>query len=225
MHRCTDRRSYDRACRTCCAEACLLVVPISYAAFLVWQEWHFREKSRLQRRSWPLLRAPSSLEILDTTAIATVLGLADEAARLPSAEPLTLQASFVVASGMSKALLADAQGSRIYQVGEQLPGGSVLRRIEPNQVVLWNKGREELLTVQSSSTRFLRRLESQDAPHHLPVSTRYLSPHLIPGSQSDQSHEQLHRRAGAARPAFSVILVAAVLSGTLRPKKKNGSWR
>lgn len=158
----------------------LLVVPISYAAFLVWQEWHFREKiSTPAPFVASAIRSPS-LELLDTTAIATVLGLADEAARLPSAEPLTLQASFVVASGMSKALLADAQGSRIYQVGEQLPGGSVLRRIEPNQVVLWNKGREELLTVQSSSTRFLRRFESQDTPHHLPVSTRYLSPHLPP---------------------------------------------
>jgi hypothetical protein len=27
----------------------------------------------------------------------------------------------------------------MYQVGERLPGGSVLRRVEANQVVLWNK--------------------------------------------------------------------------------------
>ena len=158
----------------------MLFVPISYAAFLVWQEWHFRASIAAPVSLVASTIPAPSRELLDTTAISIVLGIADEAARLPSAEPLSLQASFVVASGMSKALLADAQGSRIYQVGEQLPGGSVLRRIESNQVVLWNKGREELLTVQSSSTRFLRRFESQDTPHHLPVSTRHPSPHLPP---------------------------------------------
>lgn len=155
----------------------LLVVAIGYAAFLVWQEWHFRVNIATPLPSIASTLHTPTRETLDTSAIATVLGLADETARLPSAEPLTLQASFVVASGLSKALLADAQGSRLYQVGERLPGGSVLRRIESNQVVLWNKGREELLTVQSSSARFLRRLEAQDTPHSVPVSTRYLRPH------------------------------------------------
>lgn len=160
----------------------LLVVPIGYAVLLAWQEWHFRESIVTPAPFVASQITAPSREPLDTSAIATVLGLADETARLPSAEPLTLQASFVVATGVSKALLADAQGSRIYQVGERLPGGSVLRRIEPNQVVLWNKGREELLTVQSSATRFLRRLESQDSSASVPVSTRYLRPHLPPNT-------------------------------------------
>jgi len=174
------KRLLEQLSGSALSKGLLLLIPLSYGVFLVWQEWLWRESFASVAYSVVATITAPPREHIDTTAVATVFGLVDEATRLPSAEPLTLQASFVVASGMSKALLADAQGSRIYQVGEQLPGGSVLRRIEPNQVVLWNKGREELLTVQSSSTRFLRRFESQDTPHHLPVSTRYLSPHLPP---------------------------------------------
>jgi len=154
----------------------LLVIAISYAAFLVWQEWDFRANISTPSSFVTSTLPASSRETLDTTAIATVLGLADESARLPSAELLSLQASFVVASGVSRALLADSQGSRMYQVGEQLPGGSVLRRVEPNQVVLWNKGREELLTLQPSGERFLRRLESPAAPNAAAASSRFLRP-------------------------------------------------
>ena len=108
--------------------------------------------------------------------MATVLGLTQGTTLLPSAEPLTLQASFVFGNGLSKALLADSQGSRIYLVGERLPGGSVLRRVEANQVVLWNKGREERLTLQPSVARFLRRFESPGDPQKTAISSRYLRP-------------------------------------------------
>ena len=116
---------------------------------------------------------------LDPTAVATVLGLSAEAALRPSAEPLTLQASFVLGTGLSRALLADGQGSRIYQVGDQLPGGSVLRRVEANQVVLWNKGREEVLALQTSAVSFLRRLDSQAEVQAPATPARYLRP--LPG--------------------------------------------
>ncbi|MNP63797.1 hypothetical protein D3C76_1592380 [compost metagenome] len=95
---------------------------------------------------------------------------------LVSAEPLTLQASFVRSSGVSSALLADAQGPRMYQVGERLPGGSVLRRVEANQVVLWNKGREERLALQPPAAQLLRRLESPGEMPGPAVSARFLRP-------------------------------------------------
>ncbi|VVN45288.1 hypothetical protein PS862_00402 [Pseudomonas fluorescens] len=155
----------------------LLILPIGYGAFLAWQEWHFR-----QSLASPLpidtaaSMTPSSRAPIDATAVATVLGLAAETTLLPSAEPLSLQASFILGTGLSKALLADSQGARIYQVGERLPGGSVLRRVESNHVVLWNKGREELLTLQRSAARFLRRFESQADPQISAISSRYLRP-------------------------------------------------
>ncbi|WP_448109856.1 type II secretion system protein N [Pseudomonas azerbaijanoccidentalis] len=151
-------------------------MPIGYAVFLVWQEWRFRE-----RLTSPVPILVATLPVpthkpLDATAVATVLGLIKDTALLASTEPLTLQASFVVSNGLSRALLADAQGSRLYQVGERLPGGSVLRRVETNQVMLWNKGREELLTLQSPAARFLRRFESPTEPQTPVVSARYLRP-------------------------------------------------
>jgi type II secretory pathway component PulC len=64
----------------------------------------------------------------------------------------------------------------MYQVGERLPGGSVLRRVEANQVVLWNKGREERLMLQPPAARLLRRLESPGDTPAPAISSRYLRP-------------------------------------------------
>lgn len=155
---------------------CLLVLSVGYAAFLVWQEWGFRKSLASPLSFAATVPTPPSRAPLDTTAIATVLGLATETTLLPSAELLTLQASFVLGTVLSRALLADAQGARIYQVGDQLPGGSVLRRVEVNQAVLWNKGREEVLTLQTSSAGFLRQLDSASQPQTPVSATRFLRP-------------------------------------------------
>lgn len=160
----------------------LLLLPVGYAVFLVWQEWRFRELfARPPLTVTTITPAPATLgDVLDATAVTTVLGLTTQTALLASAEPLTLQASFVVSSGLSRALLTDAQGSRMYQVGERLPGGSVLRRVEANQVVLWNKGREERLTLQPPVARFLRPIESPVDARPPVISTRYLRPIIGP---------------------------------------------
>jgi type II secretory pathway component PulC len=105
-----------------------------------------------------------------------VLGFTTEGSLKASAEPLTLQAIFVVSNGLSKALLADAQGPRLYQVGDRLPGGSVLRRIENHQVLLWNKGREERLALQAPAERFLQPAESPGTVKAPTTSARYLRP-------------------------------------------------
>ncbi|VVO67281.1 type II secretion system protein N [Pseudomonas fluorescens] len=157
-------------------KGCLLVLPVGYGAFLAWQEWHFRQSLVAPAPVTNSTASPGVREPLDPSAVVTVFGLTPETALLPSAEPLTLQASFVVSAGVSSALLADAQGPRLYQVGQRLPGGSVLRRVEVNQVVLWNKGREETLVLQPTAARFLRRFESQANSGTPAVSARYLRP-------------------------------------------------
>lgn len=154
----------------------LLLIPVAYAVFLGWQEWRFRQSVVVPVPAAIAQTAVPSREQVDATAVATVLGFATAATRQASTEPLTLQASFVVTSGLSRALLADSQGSRIYQVGDRLPGGSVLRRVEPGQVVLWNKGREELLSLQSSAASFLRPFDLRASPHAARIPARYLRP-------------------------------------------------
>ncbi|VVQ10442.1 hypothetical protein PS934_03589 [Pseudomonas fluorescens] len=158
------------------SKASLLVVPLVYGAFLGWQEWSYREQLVLPTPIETSRNAPAPRQTLDATAVATVLGLTTGAELLPSAETLTLQASFVVTHGLSRVLLADSQGARIYQVGERLPGGSVLRRIEADHAVLWSKGREELLTLQPPVTGFLQRLDPHGKPQVPRVSPRFFSP-------------------------------------------------
>ena len=155
---------------------CLLLVTVGYGSFLVWQEWGFRQSRVVPVPVVSTMATSPSRAPLDTTAVATVLGLTAGTPLLPSAEPLTLQASFVLATGLSRALLADARGSRIYQVGEPLPGGSVLRRVEANRAVLWNKGREEVLTLQTSATHLLRRFDPQAEVSAPATSAPFLSP-------------------------------------------------
>lgn len=155
---------------------CLLLIAVGYTAFLAWQEWVFRQSLASPVPFPATVPTPPSRAPLNATAVATVLGLTADTTLPPSAESLTLQASFVLGTGLSRALLADAQGSRIYQVGDPLPGGSVLRRVEVDQAVLWNKGREEVLTLQASSVRFLRPLEAPPNPQTPISSTRFLRP-------------------------------------------------
>jgi hypothetical protein len=166
------------ALRLC--KASLLIVPLVYGAFLGWQEWRYREQLTSPTLVETPRITPAPRQALDTTAVATVLGLTAGAELLPSAEPLTLQASFVVNQGLSRALLADSQGARLYQVGERLPGGSVLRRIEVNHAVLWNKGREELLMLQPSVSDFLQRLDPHGKPQTSSTSPRFLRPFAGP---------------------------------------------
>lgn len=160
----------------CLGYGVLLVLPIGYLIFLGWHEGRFRESVVAALPGVVSAAARPSVLPLNTTAIATVLGLTPESSPLPSAEPLTLQASFLQRSGLSKALLAGPQGPRMYQVGEQLPGGSVLRRVEATHVVLWNNGREELLALQAPSARFLRPFDAPEQPSAPALSTRFLRP-------------------------------------------------
>ena len=161
-------------------QAGLLITTVLYGLFLGWQEWRYRQQWVLPTPVEVAPRVAQPLQALDATAVATALGLTAAGALLASAEPLTLQASFVVNSGVSRALLTGAQGARVYQVGESLPGGSVLRRVEASHVVLWNKGREEHLLLQPPGGRFLRPLESPAAVSTPVVSTRYLRPIVEP---------------------------------------------
>ena len=130
----------------------LVALPVFYGAYQAFQERVFRQA--LDTRAVPSsapVRAAHAPVAFDPAAIAAVLGFGAGSGRVKSAEALQLRASFVSSSGPSQALLAGAQGARFFQVGEPLPGGSVLRRIEADHVVLWRNGREEHLTLNPTS--------------------------------------------------------------------------
>lgn len=163
--------------------AVLWALPLAYGAYLLVSEVRVRE--RLVGDSAPPATPAASVQpaaVFNPQAIATVMGLGEQAAAVPSAEPLTLRASFVASHGLSRALLADAGGERVYHVGDRLPGGSVLRRVEVSRVVLWRQGREESLTLLPTPAQPLLTLNPTDArPRPAPL-------HLRPSADSPVRH-------------------------------------
>ncbi|MPQ66987.1 protein XcpP [Pseudomonas sp. MWU12-2323] len=159
----------------------LCALPLGYAALSLWGERVFRQTlptlptEQANNRAAPAERAP-----LNHAAVATVMGLAAQGALARSAEPLKLRASFVSSTGDSRALLAGAEGQRIYRVGESLPGGSVLRRIESGRVVLWRNGREELLALDPPGRITLPVLKGPVPEAVAPTSSLYLRPTATP---------------------------------------------
>lgn len=77
-----------------------------------------------------------------------------------------LRGIFVSSTGDSTALLAIAGSQRRYSVGERLPSGSVLRRIEADRVLLWRNGREEVLPLAGSAQHLRNATAGPDQPTH-----------------------------------------------------------
>ena len=145
-----------------------------YGAHLAWQEWLYRQALAVPVIA-PARPAPApALEPFQPEAIASVLGLAPEGALAHSAEPLELRASLVSSHGASQALLAGSQQVRFYRVGERLPGGSVLRRVEVSHVVLWRNNREERLLLKPPSRHVLPASQTPATPAQ--ATSLYLRP-------------------------------------------------
>lgn len=147
-------------------KAMVPVLLVIYGALLFRGESEFRETLAFPLPlSEPIVAEPVVRAPFNASALVSVLGLAEQSALARSAEPLQLRAIFISSSGLSRALLAGANGARIYRVGERLPGGSVLRRVEGDRAVLWRHGREEVLTLGSDGERspLLFQADSQGA--------------------------------------------------------------
>lgn len=157
-------------------KALLVIMPLLYGLFLAGQEWRFRQALELDAPVAADAPSAPARNPANVQAVATVLGLVPEGTHVSSVEPMTLQASFVAGQGLSRALLADAAGPRIYQVGERLPGGSVLRRVEAGHVTLWRNGREERLALLPEAKPLLRRLSPEDGRHAAFHSSQYIRP-------------------------------------------------
>lgn len=153
----------------------LIALPVGVTLWHAWQEWAYRTALPGLTALTPLEAAPPSKPVVfNPNGIATVLGFAPQGAAVRSAEALTLRASLVSSQGQSRALLAGTSEARFYSVGDRLPGGSVLRRIEVSRVVLWRNGREESLVLESAG-QYLLPVTRADAPKAQPAST-YLRP-------------------------------------------------
>ena len=158
--------------------ALLCALPVLCTVLLLVREGAYREALRVPPAPLPAPVVSRGERLpFKPQAIAAVLGMTPQGALVQSAEPLQLRASFSNQNGLSRALLASTTGNtaaRFYSVGETLPGGSVLRRIEASHVVLWRNGRQERLAISPASVHLLPTRTAQ--PPQAPPSSLHLKP-------------------------------------------------
>jgi hypothetical protein len=104
-------------------------------------------------------------------ALLTVLGFQGETAAVKKQEVAILRGIVVATSEESRALMTVAGNQRTYRVGERLPGGSVLRRIEASRVFLWRNGHEVVLPLVAPAATTLRTARAITTP-----TSSYLRP-------------------------------------------------
>ncbi|MFK0094387.1 type II secretion system protein N [Pseudomonas sp. NPDC090592] len=119
--------------------------------------------------------AATAQQPLPMASLALAFGYSEPVGQAASQAELVLKACFVSSLGHARALIASREGESLYRVGDRIPGGSVLRRIEVGSITLWDGEREQGLAlsgsranvfVQSGSTH-ARGSASADSPRLL----------------------------------------------------------
>lgn len=87
---------------------------------------------------------------LPTATLALAFGYSEPGGQAASQAELVLKACFVSSRGPARALVGSRDGERLYRVGDRLPGGSVVRRIDVRSITLWDGGREQVLALSGS---------------------------------------------------------------------------
>ncbi|WP_177339516.1 hypothetical protein [Pseudomonas sp. Leaf58] len=87
---------------------------------------------------------------LPVAALALAFGYSEPAGEAASQAGLVLKACFVSSRGQARALIGSREGERLYQVGDRLPGGSVLRGIDVRAITLWDGGSEQIVALSGN---------------------------------------------------------------------------
>lgn len=149
----------------------LLAVPLAYGTYLLVEERAYRRALASTPVQASLPAAPAqTLALPDPGSLLLALGFKAPAVPGPGSEPARLRGILVATHGQSSAWLDVAAHPRRYTVGERLPSGSVLRRIEADRVLLWRHGREEVLRLAGAAPPLLKpahAMPHQTGPVHL----------------------------------------------------------
>ncbi|WP_341960465.1 type II secretion system protein N [Pseudomonas sp. RC10] len=107
----------------------------------------------------PVLRekSPSTTPVgpVSAGALLTSMGFQADGRLRQSPESATVRGLFMASNGSSTALLTVAGQDSRYRLGDRLPGGSVLQRIEPGRVLLSNRGVDTFLPLSVSGSATL----------------------------------------------------------------------
>ncbi|RII74653.1 hypothetical protein [Pseudomonas monteilii] len=119
--------------------------------------------------------APTAQKPLPTATLALAFGYSAPVGQAASQAELVLKACFVPSLGHARALVASREGESLYRVGDRMPGGSVLRRIDVRSITLWDGEREQRLALPGSRANVF--VQSGSPPVRGPASAD--SPRLL----------------------------------------------
>ncbi len=119
--------------------------------------------------------APTVQQPLPTATLALAFGYSAPIGQAAGQAELVLKACFIPSLGHPRALVASREGESLYQVGDRMPGGSVLRRIDVRSITLWDGERERTLALSGSRANVF--VQSGSTPVRGPASAD--SPRLL----------------------------------------------
>ncbi|MFJ4351557.1 type II secretion system protein N [Pseudomonas sp. NPDC089428] len=125
----------------------------------------------------PALAAPAAVEArhpLPASTLALAFGFEVADAKASTRSDITLKGSFVSSLGEARALISSNAKDAVYRVGDSLPGGGVVRRIEARAITLWFDGREETLAMAAPAGTLLRPASTQTSLRPSSPPSRFL---------------------------------------------------
>nr|WP_237142281.1 type II secretion system protein N [Pseudomonas gregormendelii] len=135
--------------------ACLLLC--AWLSWLGHGSWLLSNATPTSEANHQASARPVATAPLNNSAIARLFGAVPAADTLNTPRvPLDLLGSLLESNPqLSRALIGSPQGSRFYQIGQPLPGGGSLRRIDATQVLILRNGVEQTLTLATAKTSLL----------------------------------------------------------------------
>lgn len=156
----------------------LPLIVAAYGVYLLQNEQRYRRQLAPAPDILPLPgSAAGTLPASNMGPLLAVLGFSDRQGTRRSTESVTVQGVFVGSQEQSRALLNVAGRVGSYRTGERLPGGGVVRRIDPDQVLLLRNGQEESLPLARGGQSLLRDTKALDQAPFL---------HLLPTNRPEQ---------------------------------------
>lgn len=123
----------------------------------------------LTKKTHPVVELQAGV-IVDLLGLSTATGANAER----STEQLTFKASYRSSDPKASYAVFTQGGTELrYAVGERLPGGSHLRRIEPDRMVFWREGREEVLAIDPVA-EVLRPVDPNASAQPIPFNLQHL---------------------------------------------------
>lgn len=87
---------------------------------------------------------------LSTASLVLAFGLSSPDGQPAGRADLVLKACFIPSRGEARALVGSRDGDALYRVGDRLPDGSVVRRIEVRSITLWDGSVEQSVAMSGS---------------------------------------------------------------------------